>query len=90
MASVDNSDSDSDSHSESDGSDFDQKDNYSDRFFSSDTDSKDDGDSQSSIETLASDISNVHEDQFWTDELHDIDICQFEETVGPNHQLAPN
>ncbi|KAJ8309918.1 hypothetical protein KUTeg_011783 [Tegillarca granosa] len=65
-------------------------DDYSDRSFSSDTDSGDDDDSQSSMETLASDISNVHEDQFWTDQLHDIDIGQFEETVGPIHQLAPN
>ena len=70
----------------SDGSDI------SDGYVSFSSDTSDDDidiniDSQSSLGTFSSETSDPDEDDFWTDDLTDIDIPDFDETTGPNHDL---
>ena len=86
------SDSDtSDDGNMSDGSDIDLNGEGS---FSSDTDSDDDqtgtGDTQSSLGTYSSEISDPEEDDFWSSDLTPVCIASFDEDSGPNHELSPN
>ena len=84
------SDSDtSDDGNRSDGSDIDLNGEGS---FSSDTDSDDDqtgtGDTQSSLGTYSSEISDPED--FWSSDLTPVCIASFDEDSGPNHELSPN
>lgn len=80
-------DSDSDG-SLSDGSDINV--NVSDNEgFSSDTDSESDSqETQSSLCTLDSQLSDIGDD-FWSSDLHDVEIAEFGEDHGPCHTLDP-
>lgn len=58
--------------------------------FSSDTDDDDDQNSQSSLETLSSQISDSEGLVFRSSELHPVSIAPFSEVTGPSHNLTPN
>jgi hypothetical protein len=82
------SDTDSDI-SVSDGSDI-SVDGNSDGEFSSDTDSEPECiDIQSSLCTSDSQMSEIDDEDFWSPELHNVEIPVFEEEFGPSHQLSP-
>ncbi|KAK3109202.1 hypothetical protein FSP39_025359 [Pinctada imbricata] len=59
--------------------------------FPSDTDSDDEvvGDTQSSLGTYSSEMSDPEEEEFWSTNLTSVSIAAFEEETGPNHNLSP-
>lgn len=80
---MENSSSDDDSDSLSEGSDLQL---YSEHEFSSDADS--DNDTQQT--ELDSQQTEATDDDFWSYDLHPVDIAPFTEQVGPDHTLLPN
>ena len=83
----------SDSDSNSSGSDIDIDNISNDDFFSDSENEFENSDTQasvSSLETLSSSQRSDFDDpNFWSSELHDIDISPFEEPYGPSHDLDP-
>lgn len=84
----DSDSSDDDLYSSSAGSDINIDDPLDS--FSSDTDDDDDPNSQSSLETFSSQISDSEGPGFWSSELHPVSIAPFSEETGPSHDLTPN
>uniref|UniRef100_K1QTJ1 PiggyBac transposable element-derived protein domain-containing protein n=1 Tax=Magallana gigas TaxID=29159 RepID=K1QTJ1_MAGGI len=58
--------------------------------FSSDTDGVDDPNSQSSLETFSSQISDSEGPCFWSNELNPMSIAPFSEETGPIYDLMSN
>ncbi|XP_062593965.1 piggyBac transposable element-derived protein 4-like [Saccostrea cucullata] len=79
--------SDDDSDTLSEGSDLQL---FSDYEFSSDTDS--DNDTQQTESSIEADSQQTEagEDDFWSYDLHPVDVAPFTEPVGPEHNLLPD
>lgn len=84
---MENSSSDDDSDTLSEGSDLQL---YSEHEFSSDTDSDDDTQQTESSMEPDSQQTEATDDDFWSYDLHPVDIAPFTEQVGPDHTLLPD
>lgn len=84
---MENSSSDDDSDTLSEGSDLQL---FSEHEFSSDTDSDDDTQQTESSMEPDSQQSEATDDDFWSYDLHPVDIAPFTEQVGPDHTLLPD
>uniref|UniRef100_A0A8W8MIV0 PiggyBac transposable element-derived protein domain-containing protein n=1 Tax=Magallana gigas TaxID=29159 RepID=A0A8W8MIV0_MAGGI len=84
---MENSSSDDDSDTLSEGSDLQL---FSEHEFSSDTDSDDDTQQTESSMEPDSQQTEANDDDFWSYDLHPVDIAPFTEQVGPDHTLLPD
>lgn len=84
---MENCSSDDDSDTLSEGSDLQL---FSEHEFSSDTDSDDDTQQTESSMEPDSQQSEATDDDFWSYDLHPVDIAPFTEQVGPDHTLLPD
>lgn len=84
---MENSSSDDDSDTLSEGSDLQL---FSEHEFSSDTDSDDDTQQTESSMEPDSQQTEATDDDFWSYDLHPVDIAPFTEQVGPYHTLLPD